>query len=29
MIIEIYLLVKAPRGQRLGDVMADTRVVRA
>ena len=27
MIVEIYLLVKAPRGQRLGDVMADTEVV--
>jgi uncharacterized RDD family membrane protein YckC len=27
MIIEIYLIVKAPRGQRLGDVMADTEVV--
>ena len=29
MIIEIYLLVRAPRGQRLGDVMADTMVVSA
>lgn len=27
MIVEIYLLVRAPRGQRLGDVMADTEVV--
>jgi uncharacterized RDD family membrane protein YckC len=27
MIIEIYLLIKAPHGQRLGDVMADTEVV--
>lgn len=27
MIIEIYLIVKAPRGQRLGDVMADTEVI--
>lgn len=29
MIIEIYLIVKAPRAQRLGDVMADTEVVGA
>jgi uncharacterized RDD family membrane protein YckC len=27
MVVEIYLLVRAPRGQRLGDVMADTEVV--
>ena len=27
MIVEVYLLVRAPRGQRLGDVMADTEVV--
>lgn len=27
MIVEIYLLIRAPRGQRLGDVMADTEVV--
>lgn len=27
MIVEIYLLVRAPRGQRLGDVMADTEVI--
>ncbi len=27
MIVEIYLLVRAPRGQRLGDVMGDTEVV--
>lgn len=27
MIVEIYLLVRAPRGQRLGDVMADTEVL--
>lgn len=27
MIVEIYLLVRAPGGQRLGDVMADTEVV--
>jgi uncharacterized RDD family membrane protein YckC len=27
MVVEIYLLVRAPRGQRLGDVMGDTEVV--
>lgn len=27
MVVEIYLLVRAPGGQRLGDVMADTEVV--
>lgn len=27
MVVEVYLLVRAPRGQRLGDVMADTEVI--
>ena len=27
MVIEVYLLVRAPMGQRLGDVMADTKVI--
>ncbi|MBC7386823.1 MAG: RDD family protein [Cryobacterium sp.] len=27
MVIEIYLIVRAPRGQRLGDVIGDTEVV--